>query len=109
MQDKKKQNYSQELVYMISFYQEGIERKNKFVSLTEGVFKIYKTAYNNQNTINQVKLLNHRHRQPDGKRDLFRATQLHHDSENSALLRAEFELHPKYIKEAAGKLRRTAT
>lgn len=168
MQDKKKQNYSQEPVYMTSFYREGIERKNKFVSLTEGVFKIYKTAYNNQNTVDQVKLLKMRRITSNQEKDTVVAKMksglnasitldiiknmpdflmpesevnypyvfahsditvidnrmanvisfeqrnfittplykgnLYIDSENSALLRAEFELHPKYVKEAAGML-----
>ena len=41
MQEHKSLNYSQEPVYQTTFYREGIERKNKFVSLTEAVFKIY--------------------------------------------------------------------
>lgn len=169
MQEKRKQNYSQEPVYMTSFYREGIEQKNRFVSLTEGVFKIHKTSYaNNQNGADQVKLLKMRRISNNQRRDTVIAKMksginasilldimknmpdflmpeseknypyafahsditvidnrmanvisfeqrnfittplykgnLYIDSENSALLRAEFELHPKYVKEAAGML-----
>lgn len=168
MQDKKTQNYSQEPVYMTSFYREGIERKNKFVSLTEGIFKIYKTSYTNSNGADQVKLLKMRRISSNQEKDTVIAKMksglnasimldlmknmpdflmpesevnypyvfahsditvidnrmanvisfeqrdfittplykgnLYIDSENSALLRAEFELHPKYVQNAAGML-----
>lgn len=41
----RKKNYSQNPVYITSFYREGIEQKNRFVSLTEGIFKIYKGSF----------------------------------------------------------------
>lgn len=168
MQDKKEENYSQQPVYMTSFYREGIERKNKFVSLTEGIFKIYKTAYTNRPATDQLKLLKMRRISSNQDKDTVIAKMksglnaslmldvmkdmpdflmpeseinypyvfahsditvidnrmanvisfeqrnfitlplykgnLYIDAENSALLRAEFELHPKYVKEAAGML-----
>nr|WP_129734088.1 STN and carboxypeptidase regulatory-like domain-containing protein [Parabacteroides goldsteinii] len=168
MQDKKEENYSQHPVYMTSFYREGIERKNKFVSLTEGIFKIYKTAYTNRPGTDQLKLLKMRRISSNQDKDTVIAKMksglnaslmldvmkdmpdflmpeseinypyvfahsditvidnrmanvisfeqrdfitlplykgnLYIDAENSALLRAEFELHPKYVKEAAGML-----
>ncbi|WP_075557219.1 STN and carboxypeptidase regulatory-like domain-containing protein [Parabacteroides timonensis] len=168
MQDKKEENYSQQPVYMTSFYREGIERKNKFVSLTEGIFKIYKTAYTNRPGTDQLKLLKMRRISSNQDKDTVIAKMksglnaslmldvmkdmpdflmpeseinypyvfahsditvidnrmanvisfeqrdfitlplykgnLYIDAENSALLRAEFELHPKYVKEAAGML-----
>lgn len=57
MLEKRAQNYSDSPVYLTSFYREGIERSKGFVSLTEAVFKIYKTEYNNNLSPDQVKLL----------------------------------------------------
>lgn len=168
MQEKINMNYSQQPVYLTSFYREGVERRHKFVSLTEAVFKIYKTAYNKQNSVDQVKLLKMRRISNNRERDTLIAKMksgpnaaimldvikympdflmpesevnypysfahadisvidnrmvnvisfeqrdfittplykgnLYIDSENNALVRAEFELHPKYVKDAAGLL-----
>ena len=53
---KIQQNYSQKAVYLTTFYREGIERKKKFISLTEAVFRIYKTPYHAYAPSDQVKL-----------------------------------------------------
>ena len=42
MLEKRMINYSQKPVYLTTFYREGIQYKQKFRSLTEAVFKIYK-------------------------------------------------------------------
>lgn len=55
--ENKTRNYSQIPFYLTTFYREGIERKNKFVSLTEAVFKIYKSPYIKYTPSDQVKLL----------------------------------------------------
>lgn len=168
MEEKKSINYSQEPVYQTAFYREGIERKNKFVSLTEAIFKIYKGSYTQRTTTDQVKLLKMRRISNNQERDTIIAKMksginasmqldiikdapdflipesdvnypyvyahsditvidnrmanvisfeqrefitspllkgnLYIDSENSALLRAEFEIHPKYVKNAANML-----
>lgn len=168
MQEKKSLNYPQVPVYHTAFYREGIERKNKFVSLTEAVFRIYKGAYTDHPVSDQVKLLKMRRITNSQERDTIIAKMksgvnaslqldilkdapdfltpesdvnypyeyahadltmidnrmanvisfqqrdfittpllkgnLYIDSENSALLRAEFEIHPKYVKNAAGML-----
>lgn len=57
MMEFREKNYSRRPVYLTSFYREGIERKSKFVSLTEAIFKIYKPAYQDQLVSDQVKLL----------------------------------------------------
>lgn len=57
MVDAREKNYAHRPVYFTSFYREGIEHKHKFVNLTEGVFKIYKTSYQNTQFVDQVKLL----------------------------------------------------
>lgn len=57
LEEKKARNYAQHPFYLTTFYREGIERKNKFVSLTEAVFKIYKPPYAKYTSSDQVKLL----------------------------------------------------
>lgn len=54
---KVEQNYSSKAVYLTTFYREGIERKKNFISLTEAVFRIYKTPYRTYASPDQVKLL----------------------------------------------------
>lgn len=147
--------------------EEGIEQKNRFVSLTEGIFKIYKASSSTPEKTDQVKLLKMRritnqavkdtliakmksgiHASieldlikslpdfllPDSKECVYVYTssdlavidnrlahvvsfeqrpsikypyycgELYIDSENSALLRARFELTPRYIHKAANML-----
>ena len=163
----RKKNYSKVPVYLTSFYREGIEQKNRFVSLTEGIFKIYKASSSTPEKTDQVKLLKMRritnqavkdtliakmksgiHASieldlikslpdfllPDSKECVYVYTssdlavidnrlahvvsfeqrpsikypyycgELYIDSENSALLRARFELTPRYIHKAANML-----
>lgn len=57
MKENIRKNYPQSPAYLTTFYREGIERKNKFVGLTEAVFKIYKSAYKPNPAPDQVKLL----------------------------------------------------
>lgn len=167
MHKKRDENYSHIPVYMTTFYREGIERKNKFISLTEAVFKVYKAPCFSNSWSDQVKLLKMRRITNRFERDtviakmksginaclmldimrdlpdfllpdenanlysyaatditviddrlanviyfeqkdeihepLYRG-ELYIDSENSALLRARFEIHPKYVEKAAGML-----
>lgn len=57
MLEFREKNYARHPVYFTSFYREGIERKGKFVNLTEAVFRVYKTSYENEQVVDQVKLL----------------------------------------------------
>ena len=50
-------NYSDIPVHITAFYREGIEHKNKNLSLTEAVLEIYKTGYRSEDKSDQVKLL----------------------------------------------------
>ncbi len=50
-------NYSDSPVYLTTFYREGICYNGNFRSLTEAVFKIYKTSYKSSFSNDQVKLL----------------------------------------------------
>lgn len=53
----REKNFLHEPVYLTTFYREGVERKNKFVNLTEAVFKVYKSSYRHEQIPDQVKLL----------------------------------------------------
>jgi len=56
MEEKKSANYSHKPVYLTSFYREGIEQGKRFVRLTEAIFKIYKSSYQDESS-DKVKLL----------------------------------------------------
>lgn len=68
LMDNRVKNYATEPVYHTSFYREGIERKGKLTSLTEAVFRIYKTPYTSLST-DQVKLLKMRNIIDEGEKD----------------------------------------
>ncbi len=53
---RRNQNYSHEPVYLTAFYREGVEYKNS-MTLSEAVFKIYKTGYVSSAGSEQVKML----------------------------------------------------
>ena len=57
MLERREDNYSLEPIYLTTFYREGVQLKNKFQSLTEAVFKVYKTSLKEKNAFDQVKLL----------------------------------------------------
>lgn len=54
---KRSENYSNTPVHITAFYREGIDHKNKNLSLTEAVLEIYKTGYQSGDKSDQVKLL----------------------------------------------------
>ncbi|MDR2036371.1 MAG: carboxypeptidase-like regulatory domain-containing protein [Bacteroidales bacterium] len=56
MMENRSRNYPSRPFYTTSFYREGINRKKGFCSLSEGVFRIYKTGYNSTSK-EQVKLM----------------------------------------------------
>jgi hypothetical protein len=53
-------NYGNEPVYMTSFYREGVQKNKKYISYSEAVFKVYKSAYTRDDHSDQVKLLKSR-------------------------------------------------
>jgi hypothetical protein len=53
----RKENYSLNPVYLTTFYREGVQLKGKFQSLTEAVFKVYKSSLLDSEMPDQVKLL----------------------------------------------------
>ena len=56
MMQRRNQNYSHDPVYMTAFYREGVEYKSS-ITLSEAVFKIYKTGYESGAGSEQVKML----------------------------------------------------
>lgn len=54
---KRSENYSNTPVHITAFYREGIDHKNKNLSLTEAVLEIYKTGYQSGDKNDQVKLI----------------------------------------------------
>lgn len=54
---KRGENYSNTPVHITAFYREGIDHKNKNLSLTEAVLEIYKTGYQSGDKNDQVKLI----------------------------------------------------
>lgn len=164
MLERRKMNYASTPVYLTSFYREGVERRNCFVSLSEGVFRLFKTSIVRDPVLDQVKLLKMRvitnpeekdtltakmkagidaslkldvmkdlpdflnldnagadeydyassgltvvdgkvvnivsFKQKDSNFDPLFCGNLYIDSENDALLRADFEINPRYITHA---------
>jgi hypothetical protein len=58
--DRKNENYSNEPVYLLNFYREGVMRGNRFVNYSEAFFQIYKSSYNRIYEQDQVRLLQSR-------------------------------------------------
>ena len=52
----RERNYPNTPHYLTTFYREGIERKRGFASLTEAVFRVYKTGYGSRQS-DQVKMM----------------------------------------------------
>lgn len=53
-------NNSLNPVYMNAFYREGVQKNSRFVSYSEGVFKIYKSTFLQSENADQVKVLKSR-------------------------------------------------
>ena len=58
--DQRKLNNNLEPVYTTSFYREGVQRNNRFISYSEAVFKVYKSSFIHGEFSDQVKLLKSR-------------------------------------------------
>ena len=54
---KRKVNYSQTPVYLLSFYREGVQRNNKYINYSEAIFRLYKQPYGNPFAVDQVMML----------------------------------------------------
>ena len=53
-------NYMQAPSYLTTFYREGVQKGNKYINYSEGVFKVYKSAYSGSMESDQLKLLKSR-------------------------------------------------
>ncbi|HOP03974.1 MAG TPA: carboxypeptidase-like regulatory domain-containing protein [Tenuifilaceae bacterium] len=53
-------NYMQSSAYLTTFYREGVQKGNKYINYSEGVFKVYKSAYSKGIESDQLKLLKSR-------------------------------------------------
>lgn len=58
--DLRKTNNSLQPVYTTSFYREGVQKNNRYLSYSEAVFKVYKTSFEHGEFADQVKLLKSR-------------------------------------------------
>ncbi len=72
MMDRRNENYSTDPVYMTAFYREGVEYKHS-TNLSEAVFEIYKTGYQDGVNSEQVKLLKMRQISTVDKKDTLAA------------------------------------
>lgn len=67
--EKRVDNNRMEPVYTTSFYREGVQKNNRYLSYSEAVFKVYKSSYALDEQSDQVKLLKSRKIQNSDARD----------------------------------------
>jgi hypothetical protein len=67
--EQRKNNYSLDPVYTTSFYREGVQKNNRYISYSEAVFKVYKSSFEVGEYFDQVKLLKSRKIQNSDGRD----------------------------------------
>ncbi len=67
--EKRVDNNRMEPVYTTSFYREGVQKNNRYLSYSEAVFKVYKSSYALDEQSDQVKLLKSRKIQNSDTRD----------------------------------------
>ncbi|MEE4176025.1 MAG: carboxypeptidase-like regulatory domain-containing protein [Bacteroides sp.] len=53
---RRPENYSDHPVYLVSFYREGVQRNDKFLSYSEAIFRIFKSSYTTPTAQDQVML-----------------------------------------------------
>jgi hypothetical protein len=58
--EQREVNNSREPVYTTSFYREGVQKNDRYISYSEAVFKVYKSSYTLSENNDQVKLLKSR-------------------------------------------------
>lgn len=54
--ENRSNNYSQEPIYITSFYREGVIKNEKYLNYSEAVLKIYKSSYSKGYLLDQIKL-----------------------------------------------------
>jgi len=58
--EQRKVNYAIDPAYLTTFYREGVQKNNKYISYSEAVFKVYKSPFTVNDHSDQVKLLKSR-------------------------------------------------
>lgn len=58
--EKRRENYSEQPVYLLSFYREGVLRNSRFINYSEAFFQIYKSPFIRRAEQDQVRLLQSR-------------------------------------------------
>jgi hypothetical protein len=66
---RRSDNNNSSPVYMTAFYREGVQKNNRLTNYSEAVFKIYKSAFSQDEHADQVKLLKSRKIQNEDPRD----------------------------------------
>lgn len=54
---RRTENYSDHPTYLVSFYREGVQRNDKYLSYSEAIFRIFKSSYQTPTAKDQVMLL----------------------------------------------------
>lgn len=67
--EKRVENNSRVPVYFTSFYREGVQKNDRFISYSEAVFKVYKSPYTVNESNDQVKILKSRKIQNSNPQD----------------------------------------
>jgi hypothetical protein len=67
--EQRKVNNAVEPVYLTTFYREGVQKNQKYISYSEAVFKVFKSDYTLSEHSDQVKMLKSRKIQDDNPRD----------------------------------------
>jgi hypothetical protein len=67
--EQRKVNNAVEPVYLTTFYREGVQKNNKYISYSEAVFKVFKSSYTLSEHSDQVKMLKSRKIQDENPRD----------------------------------------
>ncbi|MCK9204691.1 MAG: carboxypeptidase-like regulatory domain-containing protein [Bacteroidales bacterium] len=67
--EQRKMNNAIDPAYLTTFYREGVQKNNKYISYSEAVFKVYKSPYDVSEHYDQVKLLKSRKIQASNPRD----------------------------------------
>jgi hypothetical protein len=67
--EQRKVNNAVDPAYLTTFYREGVQKNNRYISYSEAVFRVYKAPYNAGEHSDQVKLLKSRKVQDPNPRD----------------------------------------
>lgn len=66
---KREENNAVDPAYITTFYREGVQKNNRYISYSEAVFKVFKSSYRFSENADQVKLLKSRKVQNTNAKD----------------------------------------